>query len=162
MQTIENNLVLGGGSQFGSFDLTVNGSAYFGQIIELNLGVSINLGSNKGYIRSIDLGGGNQAYDYANFSSGGLHRFYVGGSPFPQYLRLQLSSKQVYFYVNAVCNAELQTNTINTKDAGNRGLIFKRNNVEYVRFEGTQQAVELTQGAKSNTYDSIGNADVSF
>ena len=31
-----------------------------------------------------------------------------------------------------------------------------------MRFEGTQQAVELTQGAKSNTYDSIGNADVSF
>ena len=31
-----------------------------------------------------------------------------------------------------------------------------------MRFEGTQQAVELTQGTKSNTYDSIGNADVSF
>ena len=31
-----------------------------------------------------------------------------------------------------------------------------------MKFEGTQQAVEITQGAKSNTYDSIGNADVSF
>ena len=115
--------------------------------------MSINLGSNKGYIRSINLGGGNHAYDYANFSSGGLHRFYVGGSPFPQYLRLQLSSTQVYLYVNAVCNAELQTNTINTKDANNSDLIFKGNNVEYMRFEGTQQAVEMTQGAKSNTYE---------
>ena len=28
---------------------------------------------------------------------------------------------------DAVCNAELQTNTINTKDAGDRDLIFKRN-----------------------------------
>ena len=98
----------------------------------------------------------------ANFSSGGLHRFYVGGSPFPQYLRLQLASTQAYSYVNEVCNAELQTNTINTKDAGNIEIFFKRKNVEYMRFEGTQQAVELTQGAKSNTYDSIGNADVSF
>ena len=73
LQVIENDLVLGGGSQFGSFDLTVNGSAYFSQSIELNLGLSISLGSNKGYIRSINLGGGNHAYDYANFSSGGLH-----------------------------------------------------------------------------------------
>ena len=31
-----------------------------------------------------------------------------------------------------------------------------------MKFKGTQQAVEITQGAKSNTYDSIGNADVSF
>ena len=31
-----------------------------------------------------------------------------------------------------------------------------------MKFEGTLQAVELTKGAKSNTYDSIGNADVSF
>ena len=161
LQTIENDLVLGGGYQFGSFDLTVNGSAYF-KSIELNLGVSINLGSNTGYIHSINSGGGNHVYDYANFSSGGLHRFYVGGSPFPQYLRLQLSSTKAYFYVNAVCNAELQTNTINTQDAGNSDLIFKRNDIEYMRFEGTQQAVELTQGAKSNTYNSIGNVDVSF
>ena len=31
-----------------------------------------------------------------------------------------------------------------------------------MKFEGTLQAVELTKGAKSNTYDSIGNANVSF
>ena len=31
-----------------------------------------------------------------------------------------------------------------------------------MKFEGTLQAVELTKGAKSNTYDSIGNAGVSF
>ena len=31
-----------------------------------------------------------------------------------------------------------------------------------MKFEGTLQAVELTKGAKSNTYDSIGNVDVSF
>ena len=162
LQTIEGDLVIGGGSQSGSFDLTVNGTAYFSQSIELNLGVNINLGSNKGYIRSINLGGGNHAYDYANFSSGGYHRFYVGGSPFPQFLRFQLSSTQAYFNVNVVCNSELQTNTINTKDAGNSDLIFKRNDIEYMKFEGTLQAVELTKGAKSNTYDSIGNADVSF
>ena len=162
LQTIEGDLVIGGGSQFGSYDLTVNGTTYFSQSIELNLGVNINLGNNKGYIRSLNLGGGNHAYDYCNFSSGGYHRFYVGGSPFPQFLRFQLSSTQAYFNVNAVCSAELQTNTINTKDAGDSDLIFKRNNIQYMKFEGTQQAVEITQGAKSNTYDSIGNADVSF
>ena len=162
LQTIEGDLVLGGGSQFGSFDVTFNGTAYFSQSIELNLGVNINLGSNKGYIRSINLGGGNHAYDYANFSSGGFHRFYVGGSPFPQFLRFQLSSTQAYFNVNAVCNTELQTDIINTKNAGDSDLIFKRNDIEYMKFEGTQQAVEITKGAKSNTYDSIGNADVSF
>ena len=143
------------------FDLTVNGSAYFSQSIELNLGLSISLGSNKAYIRSINLGGGNHAYDYANFSSGGLHRFYVGGSPFPQYLRFQLSSTQAYFNVETIC-PELLTNIINTKDAGNNDLNFKRNDIEYMKFEGTLQAVEITKGAKSNTYDSIGNADVSF
>ena len=31
-----------------------------------------------------------------------------------------------------------------------------------MKLEGTLQAVEITKGAKSNTYDSIGNADVSF
>ena len=41
-------------------------------------------------------------------------------------------------------------------------LVFKRGDVEYMKFEGTLQAVELTKGAKSNTYDSIGNVDVSF
>ena len=42
----------------------------------------------------------------------------------PAYLRFQLSSTQAYSYVNAVHNAELQTNTINTKDAGNTDLMF--------------------------------------
>ena len=161
LQTIEGDLVIGGGSQFGTYDFTVNGSAYFNSIVELALGGSLNLGNNKGYIRSLNLGGGNHAYDYANFSSGGLHRFYVGGSPFPQYLRFQLSSTQAYFSVEAIC-PELQTDIINTKDAGNNDLIFKRNDIEYMKFEGTLQAVELTKDAKSNTYDSIGNADVSF
>ena len=35
--TIEGDLVIGGGAQFGSFDLTVNGSAYFLSSIELVL-----------------------------------------------------------------------------------------------------------------------------
>ena len=124
LQVIENDLVIGGGAQSGSFDLTVNGTTYFNSSIELNLGANISLGSNKGYIRSTNLGGGNHAYDYANFSSGGYHRFYVGGSPFPQYLRFQLSSTQAYFNVDAVCNTELQTDIINTKNAGNVDLFF--------------------------------------
>jgi hypothetical protein len=161
LQTIDGDVVIGGGSQFGTYDFTVNGSAYFSSVVELALGGSLNLGNNKGYIRSLNLGGGNHAYDYANFSSGGLHRFYVGGSPFPQYLRFQLSSSQAYFNVETIC-PELQTDIINTKDAGNNDLIFKRNDIEYMKLEGTLQAVEITKGAKSNTYDSIGNADVSF
>lgn len=161
LQTIDGDVVIGGGAQFSNYDFTVNGSAYFKSIVELALGGSLNLGNNKGYIRSLNLGGGNHAYDYANFSSGGLHRFYVGGSPFPQYLRFQLSSTQAYFNVETIC-PELQTNITNTKDAGNTDLVFKRNDIEYMKFEGTLQAVEITKGAKSNTYDSIGNADVSF
>ena len=149
LQIIEGDLVIGGGAQSGSFDLTVNGTTYFGQSIELNLGLSITLGSNKGYIRSINLGGGNHAYDYANFSSGGYHRFYVGGSPFPQYLRFQLSSTQAYFNVDAVCNAELQTNTINTKDAGNSDLFFKRNDTNVFKLNTSNQ-IQLLGGNETS------------
>ena len=146
-------MVLCGGAQSGSFDLTVNGTTYFGQSIELNLGLSISLGSNKGYIRSINLGGGNHAYDYANFSNGGFHRFYVGGSPFPQYLRFQLSSTQAYFNVDAVCNAELQTNTINTKDAGDSDLIFKRNDTNVFKLNTSNQIQLLGGNETSFTYE---------
>ena len=162
LQTIEGDLVIGGGSQFSTYDLTVNGISYFNAAIEFPLGGAINLATGKGYIRSINLGGGNTGYDYCIFGAGGLHRFYVGGSPFPQYLRYQLSNTQAYFNVDVVCHTELQTDVINTKNAGNVDLVFKRGDVEYMKFEGTLQAVELTKGAKSNTYDSIGNADVSF
>ena len=162
LQTIEGDLVIGGGSQFSTYDLTVNGVSYFNASIEFPLGGSIVLGTRKGYIRSINIGSGTAAYDYCIFGSAGLHRFYVGGSPFPQYLRFQLSSTQAYFNVDVVCHTELQTDVINTKNAGNVDLVFKRGDVEYMKFEGTLQAVELTKGAKSNTYDSIGNADVSF
>ena len=155
LQVIENDLVIGGGAQSGSFDLTVNGTTYFGQSIELNLGLSISLGSNKGYIRSINLGGGNHAYDYANFSSGGYHRFYVGGSPFPQYLRFQLSSTQAYFNVDAVCNAELQTNTINTKDAGNSDLIFKRNDTNVFKLNTSNQIQLLGGNETSFIYEDV-------
>ena len=162
LQTIEGDLVIGGGSQFSTYDLTVNGATYFNATIEFPLGGAINLGTGKGYIRYINIGSGTAAYDYCIFGSAGLHRFYVGGSPFPQYLRFQLSNTQAYFNVDVVCHTELQTDVINTKNAGNADLVFKRGDVEYMKFEGTLQAVELTKGAKSNTYDSIGNADVSF
>ena len=162
LQTIEGDLVIGGGAQFGSFDLTVNGTSYFLSGIELVLGGTVVLGTGKGYIRSINIGSGNTGYDYCIFASGRLHRFYVGGSPFPQHLKFQLSNTQAYFNVDVVCHTELQTDIISTKNAGHVDLVFKRGDVEYMKFEGTLQAVELTKGAKSNTYDSIGNADVSF
>ena len=162
LQTIEGDLVIGGGSQFSTYDLTVNGVTYFNATIEFPLGGAINLGTGKGYIHSINIGSGTAGYDYCIFGSAGLHRFYVGGSPFPQYLRFQLSSPQAYFNVDVVCHTELQTDVINTKNATDVDLVFKRGDVEYMKFEGTLQAVELTKGAKSNTYDSIGNADVSF
>ena len=162
LQTIEGDLVIGGGAQFGSFDLTVNGTSYFLSGIELVLGGTVVLGTGKGYIRSINIGSGNTGYDYCIFASGGLHRFYVGGSPFPQHLKFHLSNTQAYFNVDVVCHTELQTDVINTKNATDVDLVFKRGDVEYMKFEGTLQAVELTKGAKSNTYDSIGNADVSF
>ena len=162
VQTIEGDLVIGGGAQFGSFDLTVNGTSYFLSGIELVLGGTVVLGTGKDYICSINIGSGNTGYDSCIFASGGLHRFYVGGSPFPQHLKFQLSNTQAYFNVDVVCHTELQTDVINTKNATDVDLVFKRGDVEYMKFEGTLQAVELTKGAKSNTYDSIGNVDVSF
>ena len=47
LQTIEDDLVIGDGSQFGSFDLTVNGTTYFYSGIELVLGATVNLGTGK-------------------------------------------------------------------------------------------------------------------
>ena len=52
LQTIEGDIVIGGGAQFGSFDLTVNGTSYFLSGMELVLGGSIALGTGKGYILS--------------------------------------------------------------------------------------------------------------
>ena len=75
LQTIEGDLVIGGGAQFGSFDLTVNGTSYCLSGIELVLGGTVVLGTGKGYIRSINIGSGNTGYDYCIFASGGLHRF---------------------------------------------------------------------------------------
>ena len=162
LQTIEDDVVIGGGTQFSTYDLTVNGISYFNAAIEFPLGGAVNLGTGKGYIRSSNIGSGNAGYDYCIFGSAGLHRFYIGGSPFPQHLKYQLSNTQAYFNVDVVCHTELQTDVINTKNATDVDLVFKRGDVEYMKFEGTLQAVELTKGAKSNTYDSIGNADVSF
>ena len=48
LQTVEGDLVIGGGAQFGSFDLTVNGTTYFLSGIEFPLGGSITLGTGKG------------------------------------------------------------------------------------------------------------------
>ena len=152
LQTIDGDVVIGGGAQFSNYDFTVNGSAYFNSIVELALGGSLNLGNNKGYIRSLNLGGGNHAYDHANFSSGGLHRFYVGGSPFPQYLRFQLSSSQAYFNVEAIC-PELQTNIINTKDAGNTDLTFKRNDIDIFKFNTSNQIQLLGGNGTSYIYE---------
>ena len=117
VQTTEGDLVLGGGVQYGSFDLTVNGTSHFLSGIELVLGGTVVLETGKGYIRSIDIGSGNTAYDYCFFSSGPVHRFYVGGrgSPFPQHLKFQLSLTQAYFNVDVVCHTELQADVINTK-----------------------------------------------
>ena len=126
LQTIEGDLVIGGGSQFSTYDLTVNGVAYFNATIEFPLGGAINLGTGKGYLRSINIGSGNAAYDYCIFGSAGLHRFYIGGSPFPQHLKYQLSNTQAYFNVDVVCHIELQTDIINTKNATDVDLVFKR------------------------------------
>ena len=54
----------------------------------------------------------------------------------------------------------LNTNTLNSN--GNSDIVLQRNGIEYMKLEGTLQAVEMTKGVKSNTYDSIGNADVTF
>ena len=51
-------MVIGGGSQFSTYDLTVNGVTYFNATIEFPLGGAINLGTGKGYIRSINVGSG--------------------------------------------------------------------------------------------------------
>ena len=153
LQTIEGDIVIGGGAQFGSFDLTVNGSAYFLSSIELVLGATINLGSGKGYVRSIHIGSGNTAYDYCIFASGGLHRFYVGGSPFPQHLKFQSSLTQAYFNVDVVCHTELQTDVINTKNATNVDLVFKRNDVNIFKLNTSNQIQVLGGNETSFIYE---------
>ena len=55
---------------------------------------------------------------------------------------------------NVLCNA--------FDSFGNTDVVFSRNGVEYMKFEGTLSSVELAEGVKSNIYNSIGNADVSF
>ena len=55
---------------------------------------------------------------------------------------------------NVLCNA--------FDSFGNNDVVFSRNGIEYMKFEGTLSSVELAQGVKSNIYDSIGNANVSF
>ena len=67
--------------------------------------------------------------NYCIFAAAGLHRFYFGGSPFPQFLKFQLSYTQAHFNVGVVCHTELQTDVINTTNATNVGLVFKRNDV---------------------------------
>ena len=162
LQTIESDLVIGGGSQFSTYDLTVNGATYFNATMEFPLGGAINLGTGKGYIRSINIGSGNAAYDYCIFGSAGVDRFYIGGSPFPQHLKFQLSNAQAYFNVDVVCHTDYKPILSIQKNSTDVDLVFKRGDVEYMKFEGALQTVELTKGAKSNTYDSIGNVDVSF
>ena len=61
---------------------------------------------------------------------------------------------------NVVVGGTLNTNTLNSN--GNSDIVLQRNGIEYMKLEGTLQAVEMTKGVKSNTYDSIGNADVTF
>ena len=55
-----------------------------------------------------------------------------------------------------IAGGGLNTNTIDSD--GDNDLIIKRNNVEFIKLEKTLGSVEMTAGAKSNTYDSIGNA----
>ena len=55
---------------------------------------------------------------------------------------------------NVLCNA--------FDSFGNNDVVFSRNGVEYMKFEGTLSSVELAQGVKANIYSSIGNSDVSF
>jgi hypothetical protein len=61
---------------------------------------------------------------------------------------------------DVVVGGTLNTNTLNNN--GNSDIVLQRNGVEYIKLEGTLQAVEMTKGVLSNTYDSIGNADVKF
>ena len=149
LQTIDGDVVIGGGAQFGSFDLTVNGTTYFSSTVELPFGGAINLGTGKGFLRSVNLGGGNTGYDYVNYSSGGLHRFYVSGSAFPQFLRFQLSSTQAYFNVDVVCHTELQTDVINTKNATDVDLVFKRNDVNIFKLNTSNQ-IQLLGGNETS------------
>ena len=149
LQTIDGDVVIGGGAQFGSFDLTVNGTTYFSSTVELPFGGAINLGTGKGFLPSVNLGGGNTGYDYVNYSSGGLHRFYVSGSAFPQFLRFQLSSTQAYFNVDVVCHTELQTDVINTKNATDVDLVFKRNDVNVFKLNTSNQ-IQLLGGNETS------------
>ena len=54
---------------------------------------------------------------------------------------------------NVVVGGALNTNTLNSN--GNSDIVLQRNGIEYMKLEGTLQAIEMT-------YNSIGNADINF
>ena len=91
-------------------------------------------------------------------------KFSMGGpSNFAQYRRFEIYNSEVVSYRVIKCTNALglQSNLINSYT--DTDLIFQRNGIEYMKFS-TSATVDIsdTVSLRSNTYDSVGNADVSF
>ena len=91
-------------------------------------------------------------------------RFSLGGpQQFAQYNKLEIYNTEVIAYTPFKCvnNLGLQTNLINSFT--NVDLVFQRNSVEYMKFRSSATLdISDTVSLRSNTYDSVGNANVSF
>ena len=64
-----------------------------------------------------------------------------------------MSLTQAYFNVDVVCHTELQTDVINTKNATNVDLVFKRNDVNIFKLNTSNQIQVL--GGNETSFDSM-------
>ena len=67
------------------------------------------------------------------------------------HLKFQLSLTQAYFNIDVVCHTELQTDIINTKNAGNVDLVFKRNDVCIFKLNTSNQ-IQLLGGNETSSF----------
>ena len=69
-----------------------------------------------------------------------------------------MSLTQAYFNVDVVCHTELQTDIINTKNASDVDLVFKRNDIEFFRLQGPNV---VTNGPENLLLVNDGNVGIS-
>ena len=156
LQTVDGAVVVGGGVQNGTDTLSVNGTTYISGNATVNGNFYIT--PNCYIFNAGAAGAGARSMNYVVLGSGSsIHQFFIGNS---NNLRVQFTWDNCYFTPNVVCFATIKSNNFDTYT--DTDLSFKRNGIEFMKFERTLGQVEMTTGVKSNTYDSIGNADVAF
>lgn len=149
-------MVVGGGLQNLSNNLSVNGTSAFSGDALFNGKVFI---TNEGYLRSVGIAGGGRTIDLVSYDVGDSHRFLIGGEVDAN-RKFVIENGRVASLPNLECYAIMKSNTYDT--VTNADCSFRRNNVKYMKFEGSLSSVEMPLGLKSNIFNGIGNTDVSF